>query len=62
MLASDRADADAAEREDAGLDRGLAHELDDLGHVDAVVELAEYSIVKCGMAVSLPMCFWRQAK
>ena len=39
MLAADRADADAAERKDAGLDRGLAHELDDLGHVDAGVEV-----------------------
>src|SRR5579859_3169008 len=39
MLAFDGADADAAEREDAGLDRGLADDLDDLAHVDASVEI-----------------------
>src|SRR5262245_6766294 len=39
VLASDRADADAAEREDAGLGRGLAHDFDDFGHVDALVEI-----------------------
>ena len=35
VLASDGADANAAEREDAGLDRGLADQFDDLAHVDA---------------------------
>src|SRR5579872_6327025 len=39
VLAADGADADAAEREDAGLDRGLAHDLDDLAHVEARVEI-----------------------
>ena len=39
MLASDGADADAAEREDAGFDRGLADQFDDLAHVDAGVEI-----------------------
>ena len=39
MLASDGADADAAEREDAGLDRGLADQLHDRAHVDARVEI-----------------------
>src|SRR4051794_9667726 len=40
MLASDGADADAAEREDAGLDRGLAHHLARRADVEAVVEIA----------------------
>ena len=35
MLASDGADANAAEREDAGFDRGLAHHFDDRADVDA---------------------------
>src|SRR6201996_5463492 len=39
VLASDGADADAAEREDAGLGRGLAYDFDHLGHVDALVEI-----------------------
>ena len=39
VLASDGADANAAEREDAGLDRGLANQLDDRAHVDAPVEI-----------------------
>src|SRR5258708_30592858 len=39
MFASDSADADAAKREDAGLDRGLADEFDDVAHVDALVEI-----------------------
>ena len=38
-LAADGADADAADREDAGLDRAAAHQFDDLGHVDLVVEI-----------------------
>ena len=39
MLASDGADANAAERKDAGFHRGLADEFDDRGHVDAAVEI-----------------------
>src|SRR5581483_598151 len=39
VLAADGANADAAERENAGLDRGLAHDLDDLAHVEAGVEV-----------------------
>src|SRR4051812_16930437 len=39
MLASDGADADAAEREDAGLDRRLAHHLARRADVEAVVEI-----------------------
>src|ERR1700722_17100968 len=39
MLAPDGADADAAEREDSGLHRGLADDFDDLAHVDAGVEI-----------------------
>src|SRR4051794_332238 len=39
MLASDSAHPDAAEREDAGLDGRLADQFDDVGHVDALVEI-----------------------
>ena len=39
MLASDGADADAAERKDAGFHRRLADEFDDRAHVDALVEI-----------------------
>src|SRR6185312_12156800 len=39
MLASDGANADAAEREDAGLDGGLADDRDDRADVDAAVEI-----------------------
>src|SRR3954466_13791542 len=39
MLASDGANADAAEREDAGLDRRLAHHLARRTDVEAVVEI-----------------------
>src|SRR5260221_4035638 len=39
MLAPDGTDADAAEREDAGLDGGLADDLDDLAYVSAAVEI-----------------------
>ena len=39
MLAFDGADANAAERKDSGFHRGLAHDLDDLGHIDARVEI-----------------------
>ena len=39
VLASDGADANAAEREDAGLDRGLANQLHDRAHVDAPIEI-----------------------
>src|SRR6478736_5428593 len=39
MLAFDSADADAAEREDAGLDRSLAHHLTRRADVEAVVEI-----------------------
>src|SRR3954471_15805345 len=39
MLASDGADADAAEREDAGLDRRVAHHLTRRADVEAVVEI-----------------------
>ena len=34
VLASDGADANTAEREDTGLDRGLANQLHDRAHVD----------------------------
>src|ERR1700681_2442194 len=39
MLATDSADADAPQRKDAGLNRGLADHLDDFPHVDARVEI-----------------------
>jgi hypothetical protein len=39
VLAFDGADANAAEREDAGLNRGLADHLDDFSHVDAGIEI-----------------------
>src|SRR6266481_3746708 len=51
VLAAYRADANAAEREDPGLHRGLADHFDDLVHIDTrASRLAEYSIVKCGMS------------
>src|SRR6202795_409159 len=40
MLAADGADANAPERKDSGFHRGLAHEFDDLAHVDAAVEIS----------------------
>src|ERR1700757_3869831 len=39
MLAADRTHADATEGGDAGLDRGLADDFDDLRHVDASIEI-----------------------
>src|SRR5262249_2148803 len=39
MLAAECANADAAEREDAGLDGGLAHDFDHLSHVESLVEV-----------------------
>src|SRR5882724_12102784 len=39
MLAFDSADADAAEREDAGFNRGLADDFDGFAHVDKGVEI-----------------------
>src|SRR5450756_633218 len=39
VLAANGADADAAERKNSGLDRSLAHEFDDLAHIDAGVEI-----------------------
>jgi hypothetical protein len=39
VLTSDGADADAAEREDAGRNRGLADHLDDLAYVDDGIEI-----------------------
>src|SRR5882724_1002173 len=39
MLAADGADADAPERKDAGLHRGLADDFDDFCHVDAGIEI-----------------------
>jgi hypothetical protein len=39
VLAFDRADADAAEREDACFHGGLAHELNHRAHIDAFVEV-----------------------
>src|ERR1043166_6953394 len=39
MIAPDGADADAAERKDSGLDRRLAHQLDQRLHVDAGLEI-----------------------
>ena len=39
VLAFDGADANAPEREDAGLDRGLADKLHDEAHVDAPIEI-----------------------
>ena len=40
VLASDGANANTAEREDAGLDRGLANQFHDRAHVDAPIEIA----------------------
>src|SRR3984893_6355345 len=39
MLATDRPHADAAERKNPGLHRGLADHLDDLAHIDAGLEI-----------------------
>src|SRR6202035_5728868 len=39
LLAADGADANAAERENPGLDRGLAHDFDDPGHVNPPIEI-----------------------
>src|SRR6266702_1110836 len=39
MLAPDRTYANAAEREDAGLDRGVADEFHHRAHVDSVIEI-----------------------
>src|ERR1700733_5021407 len=39
MLAADGADANAAERKDAGLRRGLADDFDDLAHVEPGIEI-----------------------
>src|SRR5579871_6493250 len=39
MLAFDGADADPAQREDAGLDRSLADDLDHLAHIDTLFEI-----------------------
>jgi hypothetical protein len=40
VLASDGADTNTAEREDAGLDRGFANQLHDRAHVDVAIEIA----------------------
>src|SRR5437868_11832425 len=40
MLALDGADANAAEREDAGLDRGIADKFDHRGHVDESIDIS----------------------
>src|SRR5258706_5784820 len=39
VLATDRTNADAAERKDPGLHRGLADHLDDFPHIDARIEI-----------------------
>jgi len=39
VLAFDRADANAAEREDPGFHRGLADHFDDFVHIDTGVEI-----------------------
>ena len=39
VLASDGADTNAPEREDAGFDGGAANQLHDRGHVDAPIEI-----------------------
>src|SRR6476646_1295556 len=57
MLASDSADADAAKREDAGLDGGLANEFDDVAHVDAVVEIGGIFDGEMGHGGSLQLFF-----
>src|SRR6478735_4889409 len=63
MLAFDGADADAAEREDAGLHRGLANDLDDFGHVDALVEIGRIFDREMRHGGFTPTCCsWRQAK
>ena len=53
MLAADGADANAAERKNAGFHRGLAHDLDDQAISTRASRLAEYSMVKCGMCCLL---------
>ena len=40
VLAPDGANANTSEREDTGLDGGLANQLHDRAHVDAPVEIA----------------------
>jgi hypothetical protein len=40
VLAFDGADANTSEREDPGLDRGLANQFYDRAHVDAAIEIA----------------------
>jgi hypothetical protein len=39
MLATDRADANAAERKNPGFDRSPAHHLDDPAHIDVLIEV-----------------------
>jgi hypothetical protein len=39
VLAADGANANAAERENPGLHRGLAHDFHDLAHVDPRIEV-----------------------
>src|SRR6478609_1930719 len=39
MLATHRTNANAAEREDAGFNRGLAHQFDNGAHIDAPIEI-----------------------
>src|SRR3984885_14749954 len=39
VLATDSANPNAAERKDAGLDRGLADHFDDFSHIDASIEI-----------------------
>src|SRR6185437_4929846 len=63
VLAFDGADADAAEREDAGLHRGFADDVDDLGHVDALVHVGRIFDREMRHGGFTPnCCSWRQAK
>src|ERR1700735_1626554 len=47
LLAADGADANAAERENSGLHRGLAHDFHDLSHVNPPIEVG--GILQCEM-------------
>jgi hypothetical protein len=59
MLTSDGADADAAEREDAGRNRGLADHFDDFAHVDDGIEIG--GIFDCEMRHGVIAPDWRPA-
>src|SRR5450631_3749247 len=54
LLTADRANANPAEREDAGFHRGLADDFDDLVQVDAAIEIGRIFNREVRHAGSLP--------